>query len=206
MKREILTGAGVAIVAAVVLALATGIWNWVSEGGVVRMVQYLTASERNIPAGAIVAFERQKCPDGWARFEEGSGRFIVGVGEDKQGNEYSLNYKEGKPVHQTGGTRTQNISLNHLPKHTHDIQDNGHTHIALTAKHDKNSSESQGYPAKDQHNRFRTTDRSWYNKQYKVDESAIMKGYTGITVGTAGGGKPFEILPPYVALYFCKKR
>ena len=166
----------------------------------------IQGSSADIPIGAVVAFEHPKgCPAGWEKFEKSSGRFLIGVGTDDSGNEYKLPYINGKPEHLTGGNPVHQITLNQLPKHTHDVIDEGHTHIALAANHNTGSSKSQGFPNHNNHNRFKTTDRYKGNNNRPVNESAIQKADTGIRLDVAGDNNPIGILPPYIALNFCKR-
>ena len=158
-------------------------------------------------------FELSKCPDGWAKFDKGSGRFIVGVGSNDQGTQYKLPYEEGEPKHEMGGSDSITLDLSHMPKHGHRVIDPSHTHTGLTTKHEGkrghgplDDAGSQGYPAGDRHMRFRTTDRDWYNQQYRLDPSAIMNAPTNIQIAEVGMGAPLDIRPSYIALQFCKKK
>ena len=207
MRQQILIGAAGAVCAAIALTILTALWNWLSGDGFAETLQGLFAQELVLPAGAIVAFAHQKgCPSGWERFEEGSGRFIVGVGKDEFGNEYKLPFIEEKPSYNTGGRPNSVISYEQLPSHSHNITDNQHTHTALAAYFDDKGSASQGYPNEHMHKRFRTTDRDWKDNVYvPIDKSALQMSPSGITLASAGNSKPIDTRPPYIALYFCKK-
>ncbi|MBX3568864.1 MAG: hypothetical protein KF914_12455 [Rhizobiaceae bacterium] len=76
-----------------------------------------------VPAGAIVAFSSHAespsaCPKGWAVFEEGRGRFIVGSGahsnKDSTGRQISV-YSVGE----FGGEESHNLTLEEMPSHSH---------------------------------------------------------------------------------------
>ena len=156
----------------------------------------------SLPVGAVVAFDLpQGCPDGWERFEAGAGRFLIGVG--KLGTRrYELPYIEGKPNYQKGGAYSQKISIQQMPRHSHDVRIYEHTHIARTTIHDSNGPGSQGWPARG-HRRFRSTDRT--RGSPTLARNALSSSASRVVIEREGRGEPINIMPPYVALYFCKK-
>ena len=211
MRQQVLVGAAGAVLAAIVIALLATLWNRVSDPDVVQLLQQLIFKAPDVPQGAIVAFELQECPKGWSPFEQGSGRFIVGVGKNSDGAEYLLPYIKGQPTHQMGGKEFVTLESMNMPAHTHNVTEEGHTHRALTTKHEtkkgkvENHASSQGFPMSDAHKRFRTTDRDWYGEQYKVDASAITTAKSGVSIKNTGEGTPIDIRPPYIALHLCRK-
>ena len=73
----------------------------------------------SILTGAVVAFETDACPTGWAPYVQGSGRFIVGTGR------HSLNDQYGAPlaefaVGSTGGSRSHKLTVDEMPQHRHE--------------------------------------------------------------------------------------
>ena len=159
----------------------------------------------SLPVGAVVAFDLPRgCPDGWERFEAGEGRFLIGVGK-LGGRRYDLPYVAGKPDYQKGGSPTQTLSIEVLPSHSHKVTDPKHTHIARAPLNDANGPASQGWPQVI-HRRFRTTDRPFPPyKDTTVQADALSKSETFVDIQATGEGKPVSIMPPYVALYYCKK-
>jgi hypothetical protein len=64
------------------------------------------------PVGAIVAFDRAEgCPEGWANWDQGAGRVIVGSG---QGSNLS-----SRSFAEVGGTETHTLSVDEIPAHSH---------------------------------------------------------------------------------------
>lgn len=138
--------------------------------------------------GAVVAFDRKKmqpCPDGWHPFEQAGGRFVVGAGFNKNAS------KAGSPLfyypsiqddaaNGTGGEERVTLSETQIPAHQHSVYWHADYHA------------SQGTPP----------------PSGAVQGANAGDTYTyvwpGVTSKT-GGGKPFEVLPPFVALYYCIK-
>jgi hypothetical protein len=64
-----------------------------------------------LPSGAVLAFDRQRCPDGWESYDQGTGRMIVGAG---RGNNLSA-----RRVGDTGGMERVTLTLAEIPAHRH---------------------------------------------------------------------------------------
>ncbi len=137
-------------------------------------------SKFEVPAGAVLAFDsRTGCPSGWSLFSEASGRMIVGVGKKVgvQGS-YELLYGSTGPRYDTGGAETHTLTVEEMPEHVHP---NASLETIQVAGH------FQGHPAI-------TVPGRDSNTAYEIN-----------LVGSAGGGQPHNNMPPYIALYFCKK-
>lgn len=155
-----------------------------------------------LPPGAVVPFDHPDgCPEGWSRFAAATDRVIIG-----EGGQHQLLYRAGEPVYPIGGAATATLEVEHMPAHSHPVVDPGHTHRALAPPHSANSASSQGYPARDRHYRFRTSDRAGgaYRDQ-RMRGDAITTNRTGISLDETGGGAAFDIMPPFLALYMCRK-
>ncbi|MHC2086617.1 hypothetical protein [Methylobacterium sp. CM6244] len=144
------------------------------------------------PAGAVMAFDlKGGCPSGWQPYYKGAGRFIIGAaGEveidnipgdftvDKSGNRISQ-----RGFGKSGGRQSHEINIEQMPKHNHD------------------SAIGVG-PGTTLGNRF-PIDGTQKQTVYGTKEGPA------VSVMTAYAGKekpePIDILPPYVALYFCTK-
>lgn len=146
--------------------------------------------QRLFPRGAVVAFDRSElnlnrdsdgaCPEGWVLFRPAGGRFIVGAGShmnaDPNGSPLS-SYPtfSDSPELATGGSERHTLTVAEMPSHEHRSSFGG----ADTA----------------------------------VDIAGLNSGVNwGIrrTIGpdstsSAGGGQPHNNMPPFIALYFCKK-
>jgi hypothetical protein len=68
------------------------------------------------PAGAVMSFNLQQCPDGWSEFAAAQGRSIVGL-------------PAGGELGGTAGTALANLENRAVGQHTHDVTDPGHTHV-----------------------------------------------------------------------------
>ncbi|WP_298937702.1 hypothetical protein [uncultured Ruegeria sp.] len=142
-------------------------------------------SGSSLPSGAVVAFDfsptmPQACPDGWITHREIRGRLIVGAGgpHSNKGSsgEQLLSYEIG----QTGGSETHTLTTEEMPEHSHEFP----------------SGISKG----------QATDNStthWFDRGGKSNDRNIQK--SNVLVSKEGQGLPHNNMPPYIALYFCKK-
>lgn len=64
-----------------------------------------------VPAGAVMAFDLDDCPNGWSSFSKGKGRFIVGAGV--------ASGLSARQVGDTGGAEKIALKPKHLPPHQH---------------------------------------------------------------------------------------
>ena len=138
--------------------------------------------------GAVVAFDRKKaqpCPDGWQPFEQAGGRFVVGAGFNKNASKSAsplFHYPsiQDDATNGAGGEERVTLSEAQIPAHQHSVYHHAGYHA------------SQGTPP----------------PSGAVQGALAGDTYTyvwpGVTSKT-GGGKPFEVLPPFVALYYCIK-
>lgn len=76
-------------------------------------------SSTEFPTNAIVPFAQKECPSGWQRYENGSGRFVVGVGRHTEHDPYG-NEVDDLELGETGGNRTHQLSPKEMPKHRHE--------------------------------------------------------------------------------------
>ncbi|MEW8350160.1 MAG: hypothetical protein AB2689_28100 [Candidatus Thiodiazotropha taylori] len=67
------------------------------------------------PSGALMAFDRQECPEGWEKFEQASGRVIVASGRGRGLNNRSLGEMGGEEVH--------TLTAAEMPAHSHKYTD-----------------------------------------------------------------------------------
>lgn len=70
-----------------------------------------------MPKGAILAFNRTECPDGWKVFNEGNGRFLVGIG-----NSAGLRTKN---LLEIGGEDEHVLLIDEMPNHKHETVEAG---------------------------------------------------------------------------------
>ena len=77
--------------------------NWdtlVSE--VENLKDQLANQAPDVPSGAVMAFDSPNCPEGWTRFTQADGRFIMGSRNNSK---------------ETGGENSINLTVNQLPPH-----------------------------------------------------------------------------------------
>lgn len=139
-----------------------------------------------VPAGAIVAFDDfSGCPLGWSIYTPATARMIVGAGDSfhPKHNEWFMRLPSGgeeRKVLPSYPVQSSGGELEHLLT-TREMP--SHTHKG------KNGSAVNGTGGNNMH----TWDTSLQNPQI------------GRGVEPTGGGQPHNNMPPYIALYFCKK-
>ena len=182
------TAAAVAFLASSGAALAetTAADSYKSEAAALRAE---IAALKLTLQGAVVAFDRKKekpCPDGWHPFEPAGGRVIVGAGFNKNAS------KSGTPLfprpsllddepNGTGGEERWTLTEAQMPPHQHGV----YPHAGYVASGNGDLAPNgaiQGAGGGD-------------------DRTHVWPNLTSVT----GGGKPFDIMPPFVALYYCIK-
>lgn len=133
-----------------------------------------------VPAGAVMAFDLPNgCPKGWTEFTPAAGRFIIAVDGDK----YTLPYIAGKPDYQRHGEETIKLSIQEMPKHLHGYMDK-HFHA-----------DNGGWSLAGGNNNFNSTGLA-------KSETQLAGGHDDIAHGESA---PHNNMPPYIALYMCKK-
>ncbi|MFQ3245375.1 MAG: hypothetical protein ACI9SP_002023 [Arenicella sp.] len=139
----------------------------------------------SIPKGAVVAFDRtpsKPCPEGWTVWREAMSRVIIGAGNPESAIEQKFNRdKNGIPLsarayREHGGEELVTLKISEMPSHKHD---------ALRVPWGSLNWEG-GKPAK-----------FWDRNGGK---------YQNYKTGAAGENEPHNNMPPYVALYYCKKQ
>jgi hypothetical protein len=115
MMRGILIAAAGAVVAALIVAAAEGIFGALSS-----------LLGPSVPPGAVVAFEADKCPDGWKLYHSGAGRFLFGADGDHD-------------LRSEGGQEKHVLTWDEMPMHRHD-DDNGNL-LLVQKSHDITATE-----------------------------------------------------------------
>ena len=217
--KQVLVGATGAVIATAIIALAT----WGGGGGLIELFGGLTekslkdekiverlrgapgprgpegppGAQFSVPVGAVIAFDVESggCPDeNWEVFAAANDRFIVG-----SGIRFKVpNYQENITTYDTGGKAQEKIEIRHLPSHKHELVDNGHTHLVKPA----DTGPNQGHP---KHGHFSVQSSDRRHLTIRMDSSVLTRSKSNISITSEGGGEPLDILPPYVALTYCKK-
>jgi hypothetical protein len=133
-----------------------------------------------VPSGAVMAFDLDACPLGWTEMTRAKGRTIVGA-------------SDGHPRNQMGGGETVTLTEGQLPAHRHPVSDPGHVHPAAVSTFIQGGAPGEG-PA----------NIAQGGNSYVFTRNTGSAG-TGISVGNTGGGQPVPVMPPFLALIYCKK-
>lgn len=73
----------------------------------------------NLPAGAVVPFNLDSCPSGWAEFTTARGRMVIGTNPAQFANPYGEGVISLRTRNLTGGAETHTLTIAELPAHTH---------------------------------------------------------------------------------------
>lgn len=155
-------------------------------GGLAKSTDWLDdALKPAVPPGAVMAFDLPDgCPTGWSYFKQGVSRVIVGAVETNRSEVMNLDEKKEaltpRTYQSTAGTEQHTLTPNQMPKHDH-----------------------RGKPGQ----RFVMIDQNGDPKG-DVDTKQGTAGYVDYHDASsfqAGDDKPHNNMPPYIALYFCKK-
>ena len=180
------------ITIAVVSALVTAavLWAVARAGGFIEQIFI-----PELPGGAVVAFDGS-CPTGWQPYEAGAGKFLLGAGTG------TLRYRgphqpENAPTEVSltsvehgdqGGVEQHTLTVEEMPKHSHGPGGSEKSRLLTLiekSNHRLPKNISEGY--------------GWDNPP----DTASAGGPKGATRGEAS---PHNNMPPYIALYFCKKK
>ncbi len=149
-----------------------------------------------LPRGAVLAFERddltaETCPDGWQPYKNARGRMIVGAGdpsesEGKFGFDEAGNRLTHYVMRQHGGAETHALDVDEMPDHAH-----------RAAPYDN---PGRGFLVHTGPNQVRLS-----------GPDGPIGTLTDVELTTGGVDRerretlPHNNMPPYIALYFCKK-
>ena len=144
-------------------------------------------SDRLPPEESIIVVDDERgCPAGWIDVAEEApqlfaGRMVVAAGFFEE--------RVPRRFHDKGGIEAVILKEEHMPKHSHEIEDPGHSHRSLWLG-DIVEGGSIGFPG----------------KRGEIGE-AVKTGHntTRIMIQETGGDQSHNNMPPYIALYFCKK-
>lgn len=153
-----------------------------------------------IPGGAVMAFDLSGgCPAGWSPFRAGQGRAIVGasfgagaepgLGRNEDGRDL-IEYK----YRDHGGVEDVVLAPSQMPTHAHITTPPILKRAAYVWWYPWGISDKVpkdfGHPANEEN----------FSTMYRLDP---LSGYP--LSSPAGGDQPHRNMPPYLALYFCKK-
>lgn len=206
------TAAGIisGLVVAIIVAVWKGVRDWLNEhpwvsGAAAGIIASLIFSgegpgqngDESSPAGSVmlppglVVASTRPCDDleqssDWSDFTDAAGRVLVGVGE----TEIEGWRREFLPT-ETGGYWAHELTIEEMPQHTHRISTdtNVEVHNGLGG-----SEESYGIT------------REFIDQPDKRNWTTVLPDMLEETGGRLDGStQPHNNMPPYIALYFCKK-
>ncbi|MFO0617130.1 MAG: hypothetical protein U0414_31325 [Polyangiaceae bacterium] len=135
----------------------------------------------DVPSGAVVAFDLPACPTGWSDYAAAGGRTIIGV------NPAGGNGLSARALGDTVGTEAHAMTVAEMPPHTHTIY--------LRAP---GSGPNVGYWTHD-----------WTNEIVGAggdSQPTIGAGFQNfMNAEVQGGGGPFNVMQPSLALRYCRR-
>jgi len=139
-----------------------------------------------VPKGAVLAFDVvHGCPSGWTRFTSANGRVIIGVGAGNADAKGQL--LSERRLSETGGEETVVLTTDEMPRHNH----GGETGTPKPAL-----------------NYFHRADGHFDSQLVSNPRTGeAFDNHTDHTheIAAEGGDTPHNNMPPYIALYLCKK-
>lgn len=153
-----------------------------------------------VPPGAILAMpdrDGRECPEHWTQFAPAIGRFIVGAG-DPTDSQYPEGLSERRVWSEKtvaddkrtlGGVETVKLEPEQMPSHDHNVNDPGHNHMDRSIANGADNADT-GYPE---------------ILGTLSNEMPSFLSETGITIDATGENNAHQNMPPYIALYWCKK-
>lgn len=137
------------------------------------------AYESRVPADAVIAFDRRgKCPKGWVEFEDARGRMILGA------NGNGTHGYIRRPFRGVGGREEHTLTNTDMPLHNHKSKDFDGIMTSIGVGQIPSNI---------------LVDRSASGRA-NLDRRGILAD-AGVEHPT-----PISLMPPYIALYFCKKQ
>jgi len=158
--------------------------NWVLAN-----VSANVSGNGSVPSGAVMAFDLTSCPSGWAPLATAVGRVVIGAGTyaanaDADGS----NYENTVVVTETGGNVDYTLSISEMPSHSH------------TATVGADSAGGTSPTPVDNLAAVSGRDRDFSGA---APDELMRDG--NVLVEDTGGGNAFGLMPPYLALLYCKK-
>jgi hypothetical protein len=173
MRREMRTVIGGSLVGAAAIHLVMVACGSVSSEDMVADAQPSTSA---VPAGAVMHFNLQVCPDGWMELAAARGRYLVGL-------------TVGGTIAATVGTALTNTEDRPVGMHGHTVTDPGHGHGIQRSAAEANAGGSGGI--------FGLAVNSG------TTVSATQGATTGLLVNSAGSMAGTNA--PYLQLLVCQK-
>lgn len=138
------------------------------------------------PTGMVAAFlgtapinePNRHCPKGWSSYRQAWGRFIVGAGPGEGEISDRLPLEEG-------GDETVTLKVEEMPNHAHRVE-----FIERSASPPNLKALENG---------------TGFVRRLGSNNPAALERVSFAASHRSGGNQPHNNMPPYIALYFCKK-
>ncbi|MEP6018148.1 MAG: hypothetical protein ABJ251_06655 [Paracoccaceae bacterium] len=143
-----------------------------------------------IPSGAVVAFDLpNRCPEGWGPFAELQGRVIIGASFGIPDNLFRSEATIDRKYRDHGGQEEVALTGHEqLPRHRHEVEVGGSSRLSFV---DYSQFKQDG------------------GTSPLVSNSGTRHPYAGtgtFRTNYVGNSVPHENMPPFIALYYCKKK
>lgn len=135
-----------------------------------------------VPPGAVAAFDlKDGCPAGWTAYDKGAGRFIIGAASRKE-------------LDKIPGPFARDARGADISERSFDVPGGEQQHMLTLAEMPSHS------------HRLYRNDGSGGNGLYPSSEKMGSNAPQNVAdTLPSGGGQAHNIMPPYVALWLCKK-
>jgi len=133
----------------------------------------------------VIAFDLPTgCPQGWSVFERGLSRTLVGATQTTIANVPNTDANQqrlsARPYLSTGGEEKHALTEPEMPSHSHGVQDVLHSDYQRGGGGYRGTDVVGQVPGDDPKGSIRYTE-------------------------AAGSGQPHNMMPPFIALFFCRK-
>ncbi|MEO1686304.1 MAG: hypothetical protein AAFU61_00190 [Pseudomonadota bacterium] len=180
----------------------------ISVDDIDRIIRTLSEDEgfrRNVSGSALDSLEgvvvasTVRCAalgGGWEDYVDGAGKFLLGAGSGtlvnsgphSQGAPGSTTALTGVRAGAQGGAEQHLLRPAEMPTHSHTVNDPGHNHTTTWVTENRSSGRI-----------------GFSGIRGPLGGELTGASTTGITLGTAGGDRPHNNMPPYIAVHFCRK-
>ena len=143
----------------------------------------------DLPSGAVVPFDlANQCPDGWRPFVDGQNRVILGASFGLPDQLFrGRQMLTQRKYRDHGGVEEISLQEHHIGDHSHEVTYGTQDVLTLDTTGNRTKSSRVG---------------AVYTVEYKTSGGNPV---SPLFAQPRGKGTPINNMPPYIALYFCKK-
>lgn len=191
VPAKFVAGAFVSFVAIFALLTGYALYAWHTDD-TLTLAGY-EFGRPSVGAGAVVAYDTDGCPSGWAPFKAATARFIIGAGGADYFDDAYREGADGEPLSAKarlvpGGSESHKLKIEEMPEHEHKFQvkenvlDNPDFFLGEVG-----------------------TEYVFEPSQQGETRPRARIGGERVKIASRGNNVPHNNMPPYIALYFCKK-